>query len=398
MLGTGTDNGTKNGTDGQNPSALEAPKFVVKRPGELTLPERRRWTKLRASNPALYSPYFDIVYCDHVSAIRPDSYVVIALRGDKPAAFLPYQSAGKFAAPIGAPMTDYHGVIKHPSEPLDAARLLQAAGLSVFSFNSLIDVPFDESDMPLTIRSEHEAAAMDISKGADAWRTERDGSYRRSLKSLRRRIRKTEAEHGERHFVFRCKDKDVFDQLMAWKHLQFKTTGKYDVLSAGWTMELLTRLWHAAESELHCELHALYFGDRLAAVDFGLTDGPTYHSWIVAYDNSFAALSPGMQLLEGIIDEAASLGYKKIDLGAGTDGYKKNYATDTMVVKSGFVAIQGMAGKLLSAYGKAEVLGQDRLSDLPGKMRRRYTQIANCDPRFTSRAKAMMAAALSVKK
>jgi len=101
-----------------------------------------------------------------------------------------------------------------------------------------------------------------------------------------------------------------------------------------------------------------------------LTDGPTYHSWIVAYDNSFAALSPGMQLLEGIIDEAASLGYKKIDLGAGTDGYKKNYATDTMVVKSGFVAIQGMAGKLLSAYGKAEVLGQDRLSDLPGKMRR----------------------------
>jgi len=198
MLGTGTDNGTKNGTDGQNPSALEAPKFVVKRPGELTLPERRRWTKLRASNPALYSPYFDIVYCDHVSAIRPDSYVVIALRGDKPAAFLPYQSAGKFAAPIGAPMTDYHGVIKHPSEPLDAARLLQAAGLSVFSFNSLIDVP-----------------------------SERDGSYRRSLKSLRRRIRKTEAEHGERHFVFRCKDKDVFDQLMAWKHLQFKTTGKY---------------------------------------------------------------------------------------------------------------------------------------------------------------------------
>ena len=75
---------------------------------------------------------------------------------------------------------------------------------------------------------------MDVAQGAKAWREARDGSYRRSLKSLRRRIRKTESEHGAPRFVFNSRDQGVFDTLMGWKRAQFKTTGKYDVLSAGW--------------------------------------------------------------------------------------------------------------------------------------------------------------------
>lgn len=386
------------GKDGQPPRAMAKAVFAIKRPGELTLPERREWAHLRAKNPALYSPYFDIAYCDHIVALRSDTYVVIATRDDVPIAFLPYQSAGKFAAPIGAPMTDYHGVIKAQDEPLDAAALLQAAGLGAFNFNSLIDDPMKGSPAALTIRSEHEAAVMDISKGAESWRAEHGGSYRRSLKSLRRRIRNAETEFGERRFVYQSKDEATFKTLMSWKQQQFKTTGKYDVLSAGWTLELLERLWAAPENELRCELHALYFGDRLAAVDLGLTDGLTYHSWIVAYDNDFAAYSPGLQLLEGIIDEAQTLGYSKIDLGAGTDGYKKNYATDPLAVKSGFIALQGPAGKILSLYGRAEAMGEDKLSDLPGKLRRRYTQVANCDPSFSGRTKAMFAAVMASKK
>ncbi len=398
MLNSDKAGGKKDGTDGHGPAARSAPIFSIKRPEELTLPERRSWSKLRSQNPLLYSPYFDIAYCDHVSAVREDCFVVIASRGDSSTAFLPYQSVGKFAAPLGAPMTDYHGVIKSADEPLDAASLLQAAGLGAFTFDSLIDAPTPDSAIPLTIRSELDSAAIDLSKGAQAWRAEHDGSYRRSLKSLRRRIRNTEASYGERRFVFRSKDRKVFNQLMSWKHAQFERTGKYDVLSAGWTTALLERLWNAPQTELHCDMHALYFGERLAAVDFGLTDGPTFHSWMVAYDHEFSNLSPGMQLLEGIIDEASALEYSKIDLGAGTDGYKKNYATESIRVKSGFVAVQGSAGKMLSLYGKAEVLGEEKLSDLPGKLRRRYTQIANCDPSFSGRAKAMLDGILNAKK
>ena len=390
------------GTDGQAPVGRPAPEFTRKRIGELTLPERTAWSRLRSQNPALYSPYFDIAYSDMVASLRPDTYVIMASRAGEPVAFFPYQGAGKFAAPIGAPMTDYHGVIKAPSEPIDIATLLHAAGLGGFNFNALIETRNIEAQnhTPITVRSQHQAAVMDVAQGAKAWREARDGSYRRSLKSLRRRIRKTESEHGAPRFVFNSRDQGVFDTLMGWKRAQFKTTGKYDVLSAGWTLDLLTRLWHAPETELHCVMHALYFGDTLAAVDFGMTDGPVYHSWIVAYDNQFSTLSPGIQLLEGLIDGAQELGYQRIDLGAGTDGYKKNYAAamsdpnsiSTLEVKSGFVAVQGAAGKMLSLYGKAEVMGEKHLADMPGKLRRRYTQIANCEPRPSARAKAMAAA------
>lgn len=374
------------------PQALDPLTFTVKRLGALTLPERAAWQQLRAQNPALYSPYFDISYSLTLASLRDDCYVVMAARAEQPVAFLPYQAAGRIAAPIGAPMTDYHGVIKAPQEPIDTAMMLKAANLGGFNFSSLIDEPLEDSPKQLTVRSELEAAVMDISGGAKAWRDARDGSYRRSLKSLRRRIRKTESEHGERRFVFGSKDKAVFDTLMSWKREQFKRTGKYDVLSAGWTLDMLKQLRDMPENELHCDMHALYFDDQLAAVDFGMVSGGIYHSWIVAYDSRFASTSPGLQLLEGLIDEAEALGYSKIDLGAGTDGYKKNYATDPLIVKSGFAAVQGLPGTLLSFYGWAEEAGGSRLGGLLAKLRRRYTQIANCDPSFRGRFAAMLSA------
>jgi len=166
-----------NGINGLPPSEIAAATFTVKRPGELTLPERKAWSTLRSFNSALYSPYFDIRYTDHVATLRDDTFVVIAERDSDITAFLPYQSAGKFAAPIGAPMTDYHGVIKAPHETLDAATMLQAAGLGAFNFNALIDVDDTETSALMTVRSEHSAAVMDVSKGAQAWRADRDGSY-----------------------------------------------------------------------------------------------------------------------------------------------------------------------------------------------------------------------------
>lgn len=384
------------GSDGHAPKETPPAVFTAKRVSELTLPERAAWMRLRAQNPALYSPYFDIGYAEIISTLRSDTHVVIAMRGDEYAAFLPYQCGGRlgFAAPIGAPMTDYHGVIKAPDETLDITTLLSKAGIGGFGFNALIEA----HAAPLTVRGEHEAAAMDLSNGAKSWREDRDASYRRALKSLRRRIRKTEADYGERRFEYKTGSRAVFDTLMSWKRAQFKLTGKYDVLSAGWTLSLLERLFEAPENALRCEMHALYFGDKLAAVDLGITDGATYHSWIVAYDSEFSTLSPGIQLLEGLIDEAAALGYKRIDLGAGTDGYKKHYASDPITVKSGFAAVKGPAGTLLSLYGKAEEMGEKSLKDLPGKLRRRYTQIANCDPSLSGRAKAMGAAILASKK
>jgi len=160
-------------------------------------------------------------------------------------------------------------------------------------------------------------------------------------------------------------------------------------------MELLTQLWQRENGGLKCDMQALYFGNRLAAIDFGLSDGNTFHSWIVAYDGDLHSYAPGIQLLEGLIEASVELGYDRIDLGVGTDGYKRHYASDEVKVGTGFIAAQGSAAALSNLYSKAESFGQKALKDAPGKIRRRYTQIAACEDSVSGRAKAMLDAVKS---
>lgn len=361
----------------------------VKRAVELSETDRTAWAALRASNPQNYSPYFHLDYTDILSDLRGDVFIACVYENGLPTAFLPYQGE-RFARPVGAPMTDYHGFICKADASLDPVEILKAAGIGAYHFSSAVN-----PQMAPHFQSEDDGVLMDISGGAQTWREARDGSYRRHLKSNRRRIRKATVDIGEPRFVWQSKDQAVFEQLIAWKKHKFAETGKYDVLSAAWTMELLTQLWQRENGGLKCDMQALYFGNRLAAIDFGLSDGNTFHSWIVAYDGDLHSYAPGIQLLEGLIEASVELGYDRIDLGVGTDGYKRHYASDEVKVGTGFIAAQGSAAALSNLYSKAESFGQKALKDAPGKIRRRYTQIAACEDSVSGRAKAMLDAVKS---
>lgn len=363
----------------------------VKRVQELSETDRTAWAALRESNPQTYSPYFHLDYTALLSELRGDVFIACVYEDGLPIGFLPYQGE-RFARPVGAPMTDYHGFICKPDTNLDPVEVFKAAGIGAYHFSAAVN-----SQMMPHVQSEDDGVMMDLQAGAQVWREARDGSYRRHLKSNRRRIRKATEDIGAPRFVWQSKDQAVFDTLITWKKQKFAETGKYDVLSAEWTLQLLTQLWQRHNGGLKCDLQALYFGDRLAAIDLGLTDigvsgGGTFHSWIVAYDGELHPYAPGIQLLEGLIDASAELGYKRIDLGVGTDGYKRHYASDAVKVGAGFIAAQGSAAALSNLYSKAESFGQKALKDAPGKIRRRYTQIAACEDSVSGRAKAMISA------
>lgn len=365
---------------------------------ELTSEQVSAWGEFRATNPALYSPYFHIGYTQLLGRLCKDVHVLVVSKDDKPLAFLPFQAkvsaSGKvgFARPVGAPMTDYHGFVCAPDTRFDAHEVLKQTGFGAYHFSTLIDTG---NMLARYVRDNTPCTVMDISMGAEDWRAGRDSSYRRHLKSNRRRIRKA-GEIGERRFEFNVNDQSVFDQLMIWKRKKFAESGKYDVLSAAWTRDLLVRLWQRGQAaDLRTDMHCMYFGDTLAAIDLGLSDGTTFHSWMVAYNNAFYNLAPGIQLLEALIDEAANLGYQRIDLGEGIDGYKRHYASDDIAVSSGFIALAGSAAALSKLYGGLENFGENKLGKLgriPGKARRRYSQISACDASLSGRSKAMLQA------
>jgi len=365
------------------------PTITVKRADELSETDRIAWAALRASNAATYSPYFHLDYTILLSELRDDVFIACVYENNLPIAFLPYQGQ-RFARPVGAPMTDYHGLICKNDTSFNIVEILKAAGIGAYHFSASVS-----EQMSSHFQSDDDGVLMDVSSGAQAWRETRDGSYRRHLKSNRRRIRKATEDIGEPRFVWQSEDQAIFNQLIAWKKQKFTETGKYDVLSADWTMELLTQLWQQNNGSLKCDMQALYFGDRLAAIDLGLSDGQTFHSWIVAYDGELHSYAPGIQLLEGLIDASKDLGYRRIDLGVGTDGYKRHYATEPIKAGTGFIAAQGSAAALSNLYSKAEIFGQKALKDAPGKLRRRYTQIAACEDSVSGRAKAMLNAVKS---
>ncbi|GLQ19992.1 GNAT family N-acetyltransferase [Algimonas porphyrae] len=344
--------------------------------------DRRDWIALRAANPDLESPYHHPDYHGAVDAHQGGVQITTARQNGQLVAVLPWQG-GRFARPSGAPLSDYQTVIAGTDTRLDITRLLQGQKVGAFHYSAMPTDRSDPADLAI------ETARMEIT-GADAWRESRDGSYRRHLKSTRRRTRKSEEEVGPRRIVTQSRDVDAYQSLMRWKREKFAETGKFDVLANPGTSGLLRSLWEAGPAApLRADLHVLYFGDRMAAADLGLTDGSVFHSWIVGYDPELMAFAPGIQLLEGLIDASDALGYSVIDLGSGTDGYKRHYASHPRHVTSGVVTVPSAAGWMAALYDRAERDLRSRTGDALGKARRRYSQIAACETELAGRTRAM---------
>src|SRR5258706_16432978 len=87
-------------------------KVSVVRMNELSSGEMRTWSNVQTKNGLFNSPYF----CPHFSAavccVRDDVFVGIMEEGARVEGFFPFQlkSPGK-AIPVGAKVSDYHGVI-----------------------------------------------------------------------------------------------------------------------------------------------------------------------------------------------------------------------------------------------------------------------------------------------
>ena len=335
--------------------------------------DRAAWLALRARDPRLESPYHHPDYHSLVHTHQGGGRLSLARQNGELVSVLPWQG-GRFARPSGAPMSDYQGVI---GEALPVAELLRGEAVGAFHYSAMPD-----ADGEATARIE-----IDTPQG---WRDDQGGSYRRHLKSTRRRVRKATDEVGAPRTVIQSRDIDAFQTLMQWKRDKFAETGKYDVLANAGTSGLLRALWERpVTAELRCDLHVLYFGERIAACDLGLTDGRVFHSWIVGYDADLLSYAPGIQLLEAVIDASEDTGYRVVDLGPGLDGYKRHYASHSRRVSAGVITLPGAAGALAGAYDRAESALRERTGDALGKLRRRYSQIAACEPSLSGRGRAM---------
>ena len=118
---------------------------------------------------------------------------------------------------------------------------------------------------------------------------------------------KAERQLGPVRLELHSADRSVLARLIRWKSAQYAASGVTCPFSFGWTAALLEQLLALpAGGSFAPLLSALYFGDRLAAVHFGLQAGPVVHWWFPTYDPELSKYSPGSQLLVALLEAVAA--------------------------------------------------------------------------------------------
>ncbi|CUT15511.1 FIG00440858 hypothetical protein [Bradyrhizobium sp.] len=126
------------------------------------------------------------------------------------------------------------------------------------------------------------------------------------------------------------------------------------------------------------DIHALECNDEVIAIFAGVADGQRFSMMFNTYTMSeHARYSPGLILMRYIIDRCAERGYRSLDLGIGSDEYKRMFCKDDQDIFDSFVPLTSrgkfaaMAMSSLS-HGKRLVKQNQMLFDLAQRLRRAF--------------------------
>jgi len=295
-----------------------------------------RWLELRASNPALDSPYFHPAFTAAVAATRPGVKVIVGEAADGAmSSFLPAQLDKRTCRPAGWPAIDFQGPICAPNVDFDITAALRRCRISSFAFDHLLDgLP----GFAPWIFGREPSSLVDVSGGIDGYLSRASSTGKRRIRDAARLARKAEREYGPVRHVVESTDASVLDVLIALKRRQYQATGARDYLGDPKHVELLHRLLATGTgSEFGGMLSAVYAGDHLIAAHFGLRAGPVLHWWFPVYDPDFSRLDPGWMQLRGVLEAGPQLGLERIDLGRGDADWKRWLGTGYQLVCQGAV-------------------------------------------------------------
>jgi CelD/BcsL family acetyltransferase involved in cellulose biosynthesis len=108
------------------------------------------------------------------------------------------------------------------------------------------------------------------------------------------------------------------------------------------------------------DIHALECDDEVIALFAGVADGHRFSMMFNTYTLSGnARFSPGLILMRDIVDSYAARGYASLDLGIGSDDYKRLFCKDDEPIFDSFLAISArgrLAATVMSSLAQAKRL------------------------------------------
>lgn len=366
------------------------------KPAEMAADDIAAWREVQADTQAFANPLFSHAFASAVAKVRDDVEVAVFRRGATSVAFLAvHRRPGGLARPIGAPFSDYQGLVSKGAIGLTGPQALERAGLGALRFNGLVD-PFGLFDG--VVSGVQEAYAIELDGDAEAYLEAIRAASPKKFKNYRRLEHRLEREVGPLRLVADDRSQEAFDAVLAWKSEQFGRTGIQDVLRPHWVRRMMQSLFETSQGEVTGLLVSLYAGETLVAGHFGVRQGAVFHPWIASANPDFAAVSPGQLFLGHAIQAMPRMGIELYDLGPGHDHYKRPYASVRRELAVGLAVAEGARGRMAGAGEAAwSISGLGRVGALD-KVRRRLDHIAVIDPTPAGRVRGVIEAVQAVRK
>ena len=319
-------------------------KIAVVPAAQLSPVQGEAWSQIQRGCEELASPYFRPEFTQAVASVRSDVEVAVLEEGGKIVGFFPYQRGrGGVARPVGGRMSDFQGVVSQRDASLDATRLLRGCGLRAWYFDHLL--VSQESWRPYHWLVE-ESPYVDLSGGFSAYLARQGRPAKNPFSHIAVKAGKLQRQVGPLRFDTNVRDRKVLEKLIEWKTQQYLRTGATNVFAFPWTRALLERIFACRGEAFAGELSALYAGDRLAAIHFGMRSYGVLHMWFPSYDADLAKYSPGLIHDLELIKAAAAAGIHRVDYGKGLTGQKEYLMSAATQVAVGSIDSRRLAGPL----------------------------------------------------
>lgn len=297
--------------------ALAPLRLETVRPSQLDADDAAVWANLVAARPDLTGPYFDIRYIQSIGGRVPGAGVVRFRRGEQVVGYFPYQLRSGGLQPLGAPLTDYHGIIGPADLEVDFAALLKATRAKRLEFSGWIGAIDTRATACSLMRR-----VADTSDGFDAWWKTQDAEHHKFFKNIGRCQRNVQKDFNGFAFTWEPGTTEVLDWVIALKREQYRKSGMHDVFACGWTRTLLDDIAACRSEDFGLRAGVFRHEGKIVAAELCLVNDDEVHLWFPAYDPAYYRYTVGILLTVEIIRHMAAQGIKRFDFGTGGEDYK----------------------------------------------------------------------------
>lgn len=339
-------------------------------PRELSASDAALWRAHQLAEPALQSPYLTPDWAQLIGDARDDARVCVVQDG---AGFFGAQRLSRFAAMgLGAPITDYQGLVGMPDLDVSGADLCRALKVGRID---ITHAPVGQRLLNGAVAGQEGSWIADVAGGRDLYEAALKQRRSEFVRQTDKKQRKFEREHGRLEFRAQSAERADFEKLLSWKNEQLKRTNQPEIWAAPWVAQTLNACFEKRETQFGGALFTLSAGEKLAAAAFCLRSGRVLHFWVIAHDNAYDSYSPGVQLARWIMGWAGDNGITEIDFGPGDYQYKRQLSTGQRMLERGVIAGNSWSATVRRAEhairARLERLPQERIAALPGKAMRK---------------------------